>query len=147
MLDASLVARPKTRKPVQPKDGEAALTVQQAAHRDADADWTKARPQLFRLQEPRERGRGARVHSRLRGDASVGARLAAHQRCWTFPPGRRAGRCTATRVSIPPRRRNAVSAMAVDRTHYKAHRKPAADGATGRLEHALRSKVRARVDT
>ncbi|WP_153242624.1 transposase, partial [Frateuria defendens] len=30
-----------TRKPPTPKDGEPALTVQQAAHRDADADWTK----------------------------------------------------------------------------------------------------------
>ncbi len=41
MLDASLVEKPKTRKPAQPKDGEPALTPMQAAHRDADADWTK----------------------------------------------------------------------------------------------------------
>ena len=41
MLDASLVAKPKTRQPPRPKDGEPALTVQQTAHRDADANWTK----------------------------------------------------------------------------------------------------------
>ncbi len=40
MLDASLVAKPKTRQPPS-KGGEPALTVQQAAHRDADANWTK----------------------------------------------------------------------------------------------------------
>lgn len=41
MLDASFVAKPKTRKPAVPKDGEPALTPMQAAHRDRDADWTK----------------------------------------------------------------------------------------------------------
>lgn len=41
MLDASLVEKPKTRKPPKPMDGEPALTPMQAAHRDPDADWTK----------------------------------------------------------------------------------------------------------
>ena len=41
MLDASLVQKPKTRKPVEPKDGEPALTRQQAAHRDGEANWTQ----------------------------------------------------------------------------------------------------------
>ena len=41
MLDASLVQKPKTRKPVEPGDGEPALTRQQAAHRDTDANWTQ----------------------------------------------------------------------------------------------------------
>lgn len=41
MLDASLVEKPRTRKPAQPREGEANLTPMQAAHRDADADWTK----------------------------------------------------------------------------------------------------------
>ncbi len=41
MLDASLVQKPKTRKPVEPGDGEPALIRQQAAHRDADANWTQ----------------------------------------------------------------------------------------------------------
>lgn len=40
IVDASLVEKPKTRKPATPKEGES-LSVQQAAHRDADADWTK----------------------------------------------------------------------------------------------------------
>ena len=41
MLDASLVQKPKTRKPVEPKEGEPALTRQQAAHRDGEANWTQ----------------------------------------------------------------------------------------------------------
>ena len=41
MLDASLVQKPKTRKPVEPKDGEPALTRQQVAHRDGEARWTE----------------------------------------------------------------------------------------------------------
>lgn len=41
MLDASFVKKPRTRKPAQPKEGEAELTPMQVAHRDADADWTK----------------------------------------------------------------------------------------------------------
>ncbi|EQD69338.1 transposase IS4 family protein, partial [mine drainage metagenome] len=41
MLDASLVQKPKTRKPVEPKDGAPALTRQQAAHRDGEANWTQ----------------------------------------------------------------------------------------------------------
>ena len=41
MLDASLVQKPKTRKPVEPRDGEPALTRQQAAHRDGEARWTQ----------------------------------------------------------------------------------------------------------
>jgi len=41
MLDASLVEKPKQRKPPTPKDGEPALTPMQAAHRDGDANWTK----------------------------------------------------------------------------------------------------------
>ena len=41
MLDASLVQKPKTRKPVEPKDGEPALTRQQAAHRDGEANRTQ----------------------------------------------------------------------------------------------------------
>ncbi len=41
MLDASLVQKPKTRKPVEPKDGEPELTRQQAAHRDGEANWTQ----------------------------------------------------------------------------------------------------------
>ena len=41
ILDASLVAKPRTRKPAQVKEGEPALTPQQAAHRDPDANWTK----------------------------------------------------------------------------------------------------------
>jgi IS5 family transposase len=41
MLDASLVQKPKTRKPVAPKDGEPALTRQQVAHRDGEANWTQ----------------------------------------------------------------------------------------------------------
>lgn len=41
MLDASLVEKPKTRKPAVPKEGEPALTLMQAAHRDGDANWTK----------------------------------------------------------------------------------------------------------
>ena len=41
MLDASLVQKPKTRKPAEPKDGEPALTRQQAAHRDGEARWTE----------------------------------------------------------------------------------------------------------
>jgi IS5 family transposase len=41
ILDASLVSKPRTRKPGRPKDGEPALSVQQAAHRDTDASWTK----------------------------------------------------------------------------------------------------------
>ncbi len=40
MLDTSLVQKPKTRKPAEPKDGEPALTRQQAAHRDGEARWT-----------------------------------------------------------------------------------------------------------
>ena len=41
MLDASLVQKPKTRKPTEPRDGEPALTRQQAAHRDDEANWTQ----------------------------------------------------------------------------------------------------------
>lgn len=41
MLDACLVEKPKTRKPVTPKEGEPELTPMQRAHRDPDADWTK----------------------------------------------------------------------------------------------------------
>ena len=41
MLDASLVEKPRTRQPATPKEGEPALTPMQAAHRDADANWTK----------------------------------------------------------------------------------------------------------
>ena len=41
MLDASLVQKPKTRKPAEPKDGEPELTRQQAAHRDGEANWTQ----------------------------------------------------------------------------------------------------------
>ena len=37
VLDACLVQKPKTRKPAEPKDGEPALTRQQAAHRDGEA--------------------------------------------------------------------------------------------------------------
>lgn len=35
------MSKPRTRKPFRPKDGEPALSVQQAAHRDTDASWTK----------------------------------------------------------------------------------------------------------
>jgi len=35
------VQKPKTRKPAEPKDGEPALTRQQAAHRDGEANWTR----------------------------------------------------------------------------------------------------------
>ena len=41
LLDASLVQKPKTRQPVEPKDGEPELTRQQAAHRDGEANWTQ----------------------------------------------------------------------------------------------------------
>ena len=41
MLDASLVQKPKTRQPAEPKDGEPELTRQQAAHRDGEARWTE----------------------------------------------------------------------------------------------------------
>ncbi len=40
MLDASLVQKPKTRKPAEPRDGEPELARQQAAHRDGEANWT-----------------------------------------------------------------------------------------------------------
>ena len=38
MLDASLVQKPKTRKPAEPRDGEPELTRQQAVHRDGEAN-------------------------------------------------------------------------------------------------------------
>ena len=41
MLDASRVQKPKTRKPVEPRDGEPALPRQQAVHRDGEANWTQ----------------------------------------------------------------------------------------------------------
>ena len=41
MLDASLVQKPKTRKPAEPRDGEPELARQQAAHRDGEANWTQ----------------------------------------------------------------------------------------------------------
>ena len=41
MLDASLVQKPKTRKPAEPRDGEPELARQQAAHRDGETNWTQ----------------------------------------------------------------------------------------------------------
>ena len=41
MIDASIVQKPKARQPAAPKDGAPALSRQQAAHRDGEANWTQ----------------------------------------------------------------------------------------------------------
>ncbi len=41
MIDASIVQKPKTRKPATPNDDAPGLTRQQAAHRDGEANWTQ----------------------------------------------------------------------------------------------------------
>ena len=67
------------RAPVQPKDGEAALTVQQAAHRDADADWTKKHGRSYFGYKNHVNADVAHGSFCAYADASV-ARPAAHQR-------------------------------------------------------------------
>ena len=149
MLTQALVARPKTRKPVQPKDGEAALTVQQAATAMRMRTGPEARPQLFRLQEPRERADVA--HGFIRAYAVTPASVHdSNQRISALldvSPGRSwAGRWRRQRVSI--RRDDATLSAPWPRGSHalQGASQPAADGATGEGWNWLRSKVRARVE-
>lgn len=147
MLDASLVARPKTRKPVQPKDGEAALTVQQAAHRDADADWTKKHGRSYFGYKNHVNADVA--HGFIRAYAVTPASVHDSQRISALldvsskQKGRPLYGDSAYRSAETTQRcqRHGL----VDRTHYKAHRnRPLTAQQEG--WNTLRSKVRARVE-
>ena len=147
MLGASLVARPRRRKPAQPEESEAALTVQQSAQRDADADWTRKHGRGYFGYKNHV---GADVaHGFIRAYAVAPASVHDSQRIGALRDvssqhkGRPLYADSAYRSAETTQRRKRHGL--IDRTHYKAHRHlpltPQQEGWT-----RVRSKVRARVE-
>jgi IS5 family transposase len=145
ILDASLVAKPKSRQPVRAKDGEPELSVQQAAHRDADADWTKKHGRSYFGYKNHVNADVA--HGFIRAYAVTPASVHDSQRIGELLDVTHTGQPlygdSAYRSAHTERRCKAFGL--IDRTHHKAHRnRPLTKQQKG--WNAVRSKIRARVE-
>lgn len=145
ILDASLVARPKTRKPAQSKDGAPALTVQETAHRDADAAWTKKHGRSYFGYKNHVNADVA--HGFIRAYAVTPASVHDSQRLGELLDVTQKGRPvygdSAYRSAETAQRCKTLGL--IDRTHYKAQRnRPLTKQQEGR--NKVRSRVRARVE-
>lgn len=145
MLDASLVSKPRTRKPAQPKDGEPELTVQQAAHRDADANWTKKHGRSYfgyknHVNADVEHGF---IREYAVTPASVHDSQCIPELLATMQKGQPLYGDSAYR-SADTAARCKIFGM-TDRTHYKANRNRPLT-AQQEAWNTVRSKVRARVE-
>ena len=107
MLDASLVQKPRTRKPAEFKDGEPALTRQQAAHRDGEARWTEKNGRAYFGYKNHVNADVA--HGFIR-DYAVTPAAGACRSCWTS--ANTISRCTPTRPTVRQPRRGAARTMA-----------------------------------
>ena len=112
MLDASLVQKPETRKPVEPGDGASALTRQQAAHRDGEANWTQKHDRSYfgyknHINVDVE-------HGFIRDDAVTPAATHDSQALPELLDITQGGqpRCTPTRPTVRPPRRGAARTIA-----------------------------------
>lgn len=145
ILDASLVEKPRTRKPAQPKEGEPEPTPMQAAHRDADADWTKKHGRSYFGYKNHVNADGE--HGFVRGYAVTPASVHDSQRIEVLLDITRKGEPvyadSAYRSAETTERCKDYGL--IDRTMYKAHAHRPLTKQQGRW-NAIRAKVRARVE-